>query len=104
MRAVVLRSPGHLAVSDVDTPEPGPHEVLLRVTHTGICGTDLKIFNGTMPSARPVIMGHEIAGEVIAGEDSRIRRGTRVLVDRCSTAVPASTAMPAARTCAGPAR
>lgn len=81
MRAVVLRSPGQLAISDVDTPEPGPHEVLLRVTHTGICGTDLKIFNGTMPAARPVIMGHEIAGEVIAGEDSRIRRGTRVLVD-----------------------
>ncbi len=71
----------------VDTPEPRPHEVLLRVTHTGICGTDLKIFTGAMPAARPIIMGHEIAGEVVSGEDSigedggRVRRGDRVLVD-----------------------
>ncbi len=82
MQAVVLRSPGQLAVAEVDTPEPRAHEVLLRVTHTGICGTDLKIFTGAMPAARPVIMGHEIAGEVMAGEDgARLRRGARVLVD-----------------------
>ena len=87
MRAVVLRGPGQLAVTDVDTPEPGPHEVLVRVTHTGICGTDLKIFTGAMPAARPVIMGHEIAGEVVAGADSagevegRARLGGRVLID-----------------------
>ena len=87
MQAVVLRSPGQLGVAHVDTPEPRPHEVLLRVTHTGICGTDLKIFTGAMPAARPVIMGHEIAGEVVSGEDrvgkdgDRVRRGDRVLVD-----------------------
>ncbi len=82
MQAMVLQSPGHLAVAHVDTPVPRPHEVLVRVTHTGICGTDLKIFTGAMPAARPVIMGHEIAGEVVAGEDGgRVRRGDRVLVD-----------------------
>ena len=86
MQAVVLHGPGQLAVGHVNTPEPQPGEVLVRVTHTGICGTDLKIFTGAMPAARPVIMGHEIAGEVIAGEDAgedgaRVRRGDRVLVD-----------------------
>jgi 2-desacetyl-2-hydroxyethyl bacteriochlorophyllide A dehydrogenase len=87
MQAVVLHSPGQLAVGHVDTPVPRPHEVLLRVTHTGICGTDLKIFTGAMPAARPVIMGHEIVGEVVSGEDrvgedgERVRRGDRVLVD-----------------------
>ena len=87
MQAVVLRGPGQLAVADVDTPEPRSHEVLVRVTHTGICGTDLKIFTGAMPAARPVIMGHEIAGEVVAGADStgedggRVRLGDRVLID-----------------------
>jgi len=56
--------------------------VLVRVTHSGICGTDLKIFTGAMPAAYPVIMGHEMTGEVLDGaDDSRIRRGDRVLVD-----------------------
>ncbi len=82
MQAVVLHGPGQLAVSSVDTPQPRLDQVLIRVTHTGICGTDLKIFTGAMPAARPVIMGHEIAGEVVAGEDGRVvRRGDRVLVD-----------------------
>jgi 2-desacetyl-2-hydroxyethyl bacteriochlorophyllide A dehydrogenase len=81
MQAVVLEGPGQLAVSHVATPQPRADQVLLKVTHTGICGTDLKIFTGAMPAARPVIMGHEIAGEVVAGEDARVRRGDRVLVD-----------------------
>jgi L-iditol 2-dehydrogenase len=82
MRAVVLRKPHDLAVSDVARPEPTRDEVLVRVTNSGICGTDLKIFTGAMPAACPVIMGHEMTGEVVAGADgSRVRRGDRVLVD-----------------------
>ena len=82
MQAMVLSGPGQLCVAEVEVPQPRPHEVLVRVTHTGICGTDLKIFTGAMPAARPVIMGHEIAGEVVSGEDGgRVRHGDRVLVD-----------------------
>jgi L-iditol 2-dehydrogenase len=79
VKAVVLRSPGDLVVTDVDMPRPGPGEVLVRVTNSGICGTDLKIFTGGMPASYPVIMGHEISGEV---------SGARVVVDpvlSCST-------------------
>ncbi len=76
MRALVLRSAGTLVAADVDTPSPRPDEVLVRVTHTGICGTDLKIFTGAMPAACPVIMGHEIAGEIVGRADAG-----RVLID-----------------------
>ena len=82
MKALVLRRPYDLIVSDVATPEPEDDQVLVRVTNSGICGTDLKIFTGTMPARYPVIMGHEMAGEVLDGADgSRLRRGDRVLVD-----------------------
>jgi 2-desacetyl-2-hydroxyethyl bacteriochlorophyllide A dehydrogenase len=72
VKAVVLRNPGDLVVTDVPTPHPGADEVLVRVTNSGICGTDLKIFTGGMPASYPVIMGHEISGDV---------SGARVVVD-----------------------
>ena len=82
MKAVVLRKPYDLAVAEVATPRPARDEVLVRVTNSGICGTDLKIYTGAMPAAYPVIMGHEMAGEVLDGaDDARFRRGDRVLVD-----------------------
>ena len=81
MKALVLRSAGELAVADVDTPEPRRDEVLVRVRNSGICGTDLKIFTGAVPVAYPLIMGHEMAGEVVSGGDGRVAPGQRVLVD-----------------------
>ena len=82
MRAVVLRKPFDLAVTDVARPDPGPDEVIVRVTNSGICGTDLKIFTGAMPASYPVIMGHEMTGEVVGGAgNTRVRQGDRVLVD-----------------------
>jgi 2-desacetyl-2-hydroxyethyl bacteriochlorophyllide A dehydrogenase len=56
--------------------------VLVRVTHSGICGTDLKIFTGAIPVSYPLIMGHEMSGEVVEGYDGdRLKRGDRVVVD-----------------------
>ena len=82
MQAVVLRKPFDLELADVARPDAGHDEVLVKVTNSGICGTDLKIFTGTMPASYPIIMGHEMAGEVVAGADGRrIRQGDRVLVD-----------------------
>ncbi|MGH9253100.1 MAG: zinc-dependent alcohol dehydrogenase [Vicinamibacterales bacterium] len=82
MKALVLRGPGDLVVADVERPRARPHEVLVRVTHSGICGTDLKIFTGGMPAPYPVIMGHEISGEVIDADNGADSRSSdRVLVD-----------------------
>lgn len=82
MNAMLLRAARDLAEASVDAPARAPDEVIVKVTHTGICGTDLKIFTGAIPVAYPRIMGHEISGEVAAGEDGvRLKRGDRVVVD-----------------------
>jgi len=81
MKAVVLRKPFDLVASDVTAPEPKHDEVLVRVSHSGICGTDLKIFTGAMPAPYPVIMGHEITGEIAGGATDSIGAGRRVLID-----------------------
>jgi alcohol dehydrogenase, propanol-preferring len=54
---------------EVDAPVPGPGEILLRVKAAGICRTDLHLIHTFRQGLeRPVILGHEIAGEVVAGE------------------------------------
>jgi|SRR5579871_260574 len=78
MKAMVLSAPGALALGEVARPEPRPGEVLVRITHTGLCGTDLKIYNGAIPVDYPRIMGHEVIGDVCGG-DAHI--GDRVIVD-----------------------
>ncbi|HET9542112.1 MAG TPA: alcohol dehydrogenase catalytic domain-containing protein, partial [Acidimicrobiales bacterium] len=65
MPAAVYREKGVLEVVDVDTPGLGPHDVLLEVSHCGVCGSDLHMVLegwGT-PDA---IEGHEYTGTVAA--------------------------------------
>lgn len=83
MKAVVLKARHDLEFEDVERPSCGPDQVLIRVTNSGVCGTDLKIYDGSIPVHYPLIMGHEIAGEVIAGSVNTIRTGDRVIVDPC---------------------
>jgi 2-desacetyl-2-hydroxyethyl bacteriochlorophyllide A dehydrogenase len=81
MKAMVLKAPGELTVEEVSRPELDKGHVLVRVSHSGICGTDLKIFNGAIPVKYPRIMGHEMIGEVVEGGKSALRPGDRVIVD-----------------------
>jgi propanol-preferring alcohol dehydrogenase len=68
MRALVLEEiGGPLVLKDVPIPEPGPGEVLLRVKACAVDQFDLKIRSGQVLHAKaPIILGHEIAGEVAA--------------------------------------
>jgi L-iditol 2-dehydrogenase len=77
---MVLRAQGDVGLEQIERPEAGPNRVLVRVTHSGICGTDLGIFSGRIPVKYPRVMGHEIVGEVVEGGDA-LRAGTRVLID-----------------------
>lgn len=79
MKAMMLTAPREVSEQEVDRPEAGPDETLIRVTKTGICGTDLKIFQGGIPVDYPRIMGHESVGEVVSGGD--LAPGTPVIVD-----------------------
>jgi len=82
MKAMVLNAPGGLALEDVAQPAARAGEVLVRITHTGLCGTDLKIYKGAIPVHYPLIMGHEVIGEVAGGETpDGIRTGDRVIID-----------------------
>ncbi len=66
MRAMVLRRPGEkLRLEDRPIPEPGPTQLLIRVTACGVCRTDLHLVDGELPMGRyPIVPGHEIVGQV----------------------------------------
>jgi L-iditol 2-dehydrogenase len=81
MKAMVLRGPRDLGLAEVERPALGHNEVLVRVTHSGVCGTDLHIYEGAIPVRHPLIMGHEMIGEVVDGGDATLHRGDRVIVD-----------------------
>ena len=70
MRALVLKAANEVHLEDVKRPSPESGETLIHVSHSGICGTDLKIFQGAIPVDYPRIMGHESVGEVITGKKS----------------------------------
>jgi 2-desacetyl-2-hydroxyethyl bacteriochlorophyllide A dehydrogenase len=81
MQAMVLRSPGRMGREEMARPVARAGEALVRVTHTGVCGTDLKIYNGAIRVKCPLVMGHEVAGEVVESAASGLERGDRVIVD-----------------------
>jgi len=65
MRAGVYRDKGIVRVEEVPVPELSDGEVLIKVAACGICGTDIKkIFHAYVPP--PQILGHELAGTVVA--------------------------------------
>lgn len=65
MRAGVYREKGVVRVEEVPVPDVGDGEVLIKVAACGVCGTDIKkIFYGYV--APPQILGHELAGTVVA--------------------------------------
>ncbi|MBV9222946.1 MAG: alcohol dehydrogenase catalytic domain-containing protein, partial [Acidobacteriaceae bacterium] len=70
MKALVkLESAPGLSLEEIPKPTIGINDVLIRVTHTGICGTDLHIYEwddwarSTIPV--PMAIGHEFVGEIV---------------------------------------
>ena len=74
---MVLRAPMDLVLDEVARPQLGDGRVLVRITHSGVCGTDYKIFNGSIPVRYPRVMGHEMAGEVVEGAGPYVGRVPR---------------------------
>src|SRR5262247_1464647 len=70
MKAVIVRGfggPEVLELAEVDRPEPGIDDVLVRIHAAGICYHDVLSRGGRIPGGRPGrILGHEIAGEIVA--------------------------------------
>jgi alcohol dehydrogenase, propanol-preferring len=86
MRAHRLHRPADIAraplrLEEIERPQPGPGEVLVRVRACGICRTDLHIAEGELPPRRtPLVPGHQVVGEVLAAGAGvpAIAPGTRV--------------------------
>lgn len=85
MRAAVLVGKEKIEIREVETPQPGPGEVLVAPKYAGICGTDIHIYLGEFEGRvrYPTIVGHEFAGIVEAvGEGVKdFAPGEKVCVD-----------------------
>jgi threonine dehydrogenase-like Zn-dependent dehydrogenase len=62
MKTVILNKPGEFVLDETPEPDaPGPGEVLVRVKHVGLCGTDIHAYHGRQPFFDyPRITGHEL--------------------------------------------
>jgi threonine dehydrogenase-like Zn-dependent dehydrogenase len=84
MKAVCWKSRGKMAVDNVPDPKIlNPHDAILKVTTTAICGSDLHLYNGFIPTMEAGdIVGHEFMGEVVeVGLQVRnLKKGDRVVV------------------------
>ncbi|KAI9761637.1 MAG: hypothetical protein M4579_000871 [Chaenotheca gracillima] len=88
-KALVYDQPGTIStkIEDHDTPEPGPGEVLVNLTHSGVCHSDLGVMTNTwknlpFPTQPGQVGGHEGVGKVVklgpGSELSNIKVGDRV--------------------------
>ena len=83
MKALVLHGPGHYEVEpDWPEPDPPPGWARVRVTHAGICGSDIPRFSTTGSYHHPMILGHEFTGvvETPAADSTQVDNGQRVAV------------------------
>jgi L-iditol 2-dehydrogenase len=67
MKAIMKVAPGvgNVELREIAEPQPGPGQVKLRVQAAGLCGTDLHIYKDEFRSWPPVVLGHEVAGEIV---------------------------------------
>ena len=67
MKAMRLHKQGSsLVLEDLPIPEPGPDEVLIKVSTCAVCRTDLHVCDGDLKKPKlPLIPGHEIVGYIV---------------------------------------
>jgi len=84
MRAVCWFGPHDVRVENVPDPQIiNPHDAIVKITSTAICGSDLHLYNGYIPTMRKGdILGHEFMGEVVdVGRDvQKLKKADRVVV------------------------
>ena len=83
MKAAVMDTPGTLRVAVVPDPEINEKEVLIKVDSCGICGSDVKIYQGKWTIPFPRVLGHEFSGVVVevGSQVTGLQQGDRVAVD-----------------------
>jgi len=83
MKAARIHGPRNVQYDTVDDPAiKNDRDIILKVTATAICGSDLHIYSGGIPQVRPMTLGHEFMGivEETGNAVSNLKRGDRVVV------------------------
>ena len=83
MKAAVIHGPGKITCDEVEDPALQENtDIILKVTATAICGSDLHIFSGGIPQPRPMVLGHEFMGivEETGKGVKNLKPGDRVVV------------------------
>lgn len=83
MKAAVIHGPGKVTCDNVDDPViKEDRDIILKVTATAICGSDLHIYSGGIPQPRPMVLGHEFMGivEETGKAVKNLKKGDRVVV------------------------
>ena len=85
MRALCWHGKGDVRVDTVPEPEiQHPRDAIIKVTSCAICGSDLHLLDGYMPSMQSGdVLGHETMGEVVevgSGAKGKLKKGDRVVI------------------------
>ena len=83
MKALTWHGKHDVRIDNVDDPEiVNPRDAIIKVTATAICGSDLHLYDGYIPTMQSGdILGHEFMGEVVeTGSGSTLKKGQKVVV------------------------
>lgn len=81
MKQAVMTAPGQIMIHEIEAPQPGPEEVLLKIQRIGVCGSDVHVYHGKHPyTSYPVVQGHEFSATIVSVGDGvkGIRPGQKV--------------------------
>ncbi|HUI87949.1 MAG TPA: alcohol dehydrogenase catalytic domain-containing protein [Anaerolineales bacterium] len=84
MKAALLYEPKRVEIGEVAEPQVGPEDVRIKPKLAGICGSDVSLFMGhRRPNAYPLLIGHEVIGNVTAAGANveRFKLGQRVILE-----------------------
>ena len=87
IKAAILYKPEDIRVEEVDMPQIGEDDVLIKVKNVGVCGSDIHYYKtgriGSFVVEKPLILGHECAGEIVevGGNVKDLKVGDRVAVE-----------------------
>lgn len=83
MKAVTFQGIKDIAVKNVDDPVlKKKDDIIVRITSTAICGSDLHIYQGAIPANKDYVIGHEPMGivEEVGPEVTKVKKGDRIIL------------------------
>lgn len=83
MRAVTYQGPKNVLIDNIDEPSIEKNDdIIVKITSTAICGSDLHLYQGNMPLPPGYVIGHEPMGivEEVGAEVTKVKKGDRVVI------------------------